>query len=203
MMKGNANFTVNVCISGGADVISDNISIIGVVNGVSEVNGRCEITLAPYINGRRRKDCSVTQAPAMKAAEIANILATMPPDSEIAIKMRDPLKLGPNANKPVLVKAIGGKVTNGAYSGVFVIVDLEQQEMLNERRMSGPAAAARGGVDEIAEFRGQLAAGVVEFEFTKADGTRRHAIGTTNEQVVPTAERRRLDPDYDENLASY
>lgn len=78
-----------------------------------------------------------------------------------------------------------------------------EDEQLDERRMTGPAAAARGGTDEIAEFRGQLAAGVVEFEFTKADGTRRHAVGTTNEQVVPTAERRRLDPQYDENLAAY
>ena len=77
------------------------------------------------------------------------------------------------------------------------------ESTLAERRMAGPAAAAKGGVDEIAEFRGQLAAGVVEFEFTKADGTRRRAVGTTNEQVVPTAERRRLDPNYDENLASY
>ena len=87
---------------------------------------------------------------------------------------------------------------NGRRHGTY-----ESEEQIDERRMAGPAAAAKGGVDEIAEFRGQLAAGIVEFEFTKADGTRRHAIGTTNEQVVPTAERRRLDPDYDENLASY
>jgi hypothetical protein len=79
----------------------------------------------------------------------------------------------------------------------------ESTGRLDERRMAGPAAARNGGVDEIAEFRGKLAAGVVEFEFTKADGTLRHAVGTTNEQVVPTTERRRLDPDYDENLESY
>ena len=79
----------------------------------------------------------------------------------------------------------------------------ENKKHLDERRMLGPAAAAKGGVDEIAEFRSKLAAGIVEFEFTKADGTRRHAVGTTNERVVPTAERRRLDPGYDENLASY
>lgn len=79
----------------------------------------------------------------------------------------------------------------------------ESTGRLDERRMAGPAAARDGGVDEIAEFRGKLAAGVVEFEFTKADGTLRHAVGTTNEQVVPTTERRRLDPDYDENLESY
>ena len=124
-MDGNMNFTVNVCMSGGANVINDNISILGLINGVNNVNGKCEITLAPYINGRRRKDCSVTQAPAMNAAEIINILSKLPSNSEIIVKMRDPLKFGPNANKPVLVKAVGGKVTNGAYSGVFIIVDLE------------------------------------------------------------------------------
>jgi len=72
--------------------------------------------------------------------------------------------------------------------------------------MVGPTGAARGqngGVDEIADFREKLDNGVVEFEFTKADGTRRKAVGTTSERIVPTEERRRLDPNYDENLESY
>ena len=80
------------------------------------------------------------------------------------------------------------------------------ESTLDERKMVGPAGAARGqngGLDEIADFRRKLDNGVVEFEFTKADGTRRHAVGTTSETIIPTAERRRLDPDYDENLASY
>lgn len=77
---------------------------------------------------------------------------------------------------------------------------------LNERAMVGPAGAARGrndGVDEIADFRQKLENGVVEFQFLKRDGTRRHAVGTTSEAIVPTEERRRLDPSYDENMASY
>ena len=78
-----------------------------------------------------------------------------------------------------------------------------QTNVICERRMSGPAAARNGGVDEIAQMRAQLASGIVEFEFTKADGTLRHAVGTTSEQVIPVAERRRLDPTYDENMASY
>ena len=85
-------------------------------------------------------------------------------------------------------------------------LDVSETEEIDERRMVGPAGAAKGqngGVDEIADFRRKLENGVVEFEFTKADGTRRHAIGTTSEQIVPTDERRRLDPQYDENLESY
>jgi len=80
------------------------------------------------------------------------------------------------------------------------------EKQLNERRMVGPAGAAKGlngGVDEIADFRQKLEDGVVEFEFTKADGTKRHAVGTTSEQIVPTSERRKLDPSYDTNLTSY
>ena len=75
---------------------------------------------------------------------------------------------------------------------------------LNERRMVGPATAARTGeVDEIAEMREMLDNGIVEFTFTKADGSERHAKGTTSEQIIPVADRRRLDPHYDENVASY
>lgn len=74
---------------------------------------------------------------------------------------------------------------------------------VNERRMNGPAAAAKGGIDEIAQMRQQLNDGIVEFEFTKADSTLRHAVGTTSETVIPTAECKRLDPNYDDNLASY
>ena len=80
------------------------------------------------------------------------------------------------------------------------------EKQLNERRMVGPAGAAKGlngGVDEIADFRQKLEDGVVEFEFTKADGTKRHAVGATSEQIVPTSERRKLDPSYDTNLTSY
>ena len=74
---------------------------------------------------------------------------------------------------------------------------------LRERRMVGPATAARTGeVDEIAEMREMLDNGIVEFTFTKADGSERHAKGTTSEQVVPVADRRRLDQHYDGNVAS-
>ena len=82
----------------------------------------------------------------------------------------------------------------------------EREESIEERKMVGPAGAAHGqngGVDEIADFRRKLENGVVEFEFTKADGSRRHAIGTTSEQIIPTAMRRSLDADYDSNLESY
>lgn len=81
--------------------------------------------------------------------------------------------------------------------------DMYEDEPIDERRMDGPAAAKKGGKDEIAEFRQMLNDGVVEFEFRKADGSLRHAVGTTSEAVVPTAERKSLDPEYDTNLASY
>lgn len=87
----------------------------------------------------------------------------------------------------------------------------EGQRPLDEEKhaMHGPAWAARtGGVDEIADMRQKLDNGVVEFIFWKhgEDGqgdVERHAVGTTSEQVVPVAERRRLDPNYDANVASY
>lgn len=83
-----------------------------------------------------------------------------------------------------------------------------EEEQIDERRMTGPAAAARGGIDEIADMRQKLASGVVEFEFYKHNpeggaDILRHAVGTTSKQIIPVAERRRLDPNYDENIASY
>lgn len=82
----------------------------------------------------------------------------------------------------------------------------ESGREIDERRMSGPAAARNGGVDEIADMRHKLDTGIVEFEFMKHSengDVLRHAVGTTSESIIPTAERRRLDPNYDENVASY
>jgi hypothetical protein len=73
--------------------------------------------------------------------------------------------------------------------------------------MHGPAWVRKnGGIDEIADMREKLANGVVEFTFWKHSDEgdiQRHAIGTTSEQIIPTSERRRLDPNYDENVVSY
>lgn len=80
------------------------------------------------------------------------------------------------------------------------------ERSLDERKMVGPAGAAKGqngGVDEIADFRQKLQNGVIHFKFTKVDNQPRTAVGTTSEQVFPTAERRKLDPEYDEKLESY
>ena len=95
-------------------------------------------------------------------------------------------------------------------NGVYRLEQIVNPELLNEEKhsMHGPAWAARtGGVDEIADMRSKLANGIVQFVFWKhgEDGVdvERHAVGTTSELVVPVEERRRLDPNYDANVASY
>jgi len=96
-------------------------------------------------------------------------------------------------------------------NGVYRPEQIVNPELIPEARhsMRGPAAARKdGGIDEIADMREKLANGVVEFTFWKhgeagQGDVQRHAVGTTSELVVPIAERRRLDPSYDENVASY
>lgn len=88
------------------------------------------------------------------------------------------------------------------------MLDEAYSETLNERRMVGPTGAARyGGIDEIADMRHKLATGIVEFEFQKhgenGELVLRHAVGTTNENIISINDRRRLDPNYDENVESY
>lgn len=103
-----------------------------------------------------------------------------------------------------------GRMTKWPLDNTAPVAEAEIHDAarLDERRMAGPAAARNSGIDEIADMRAKLNNGVVEFEFWKHDPDGgpdiiRHAVGTTSEAVVPTAERRRLDPSYDENLASY
>lgn len=87
----------------------------------------------------------------------------------------------------------------------------KNSETIHEAKhsMHGPAWASKtGGVDEIADMREKLANGVVEFTFWKhgengQGDVQRRAVGTTSEQVMPVSTRRELDPNYDENVASY
>lgn len=102
-------------------------------------------------------------------------------------------------------------VTNSYLSGANLGVDgprrsrrgVYEKEAIDERRMDGPAAAARGGRDEVAEFKQMLEDGIVEFQFRKADGSLRRAVGTRSEAVVPTSEREKLDSTYDDSVKSY
>lgn len=102
-------------------------------------------------------------------------------------------------------------VTNSYLSGANLGVDgprrsrrgVYEKEAIDERRMDGPAAAACGGRDEVAEFKQMLEDGIVEFQFRKADGSLRRAVGTRSEAVVPTSEREKLDPTYDDSMKSY
>lgn len=102
---------------------------------------------------------------------------------------------------------IGLDLANGIYKPEQIV----NPELIPEAKhsMHGPAYARKtGGIDEIANMREKLANGVVEFTFWKhgEDGqgeVQRRAVGTTSEQVVPVSTRRELDPNYDENVASY
>lgn len=88
---------------------------------------------------------------------------------------------------------------------------LDESQSVDEVKhsMHGPVYARKtGGIDEIADMREKLANGVVEFTFWKhgEEGqgeVQRRAVGTTSEQVIPVSMRRELDPNYDENVASY
>ena len=139
-------------------------------------------------------------------------------NAQVVVRMKDPFGYGPRAGQVIDAPICAGKTTSNAWEGLFLYIDLNavtqaelDSQQVNEVKhsMRGPAAARRdGGIDEIADMRQKLANGVVEFTFWKhgengQGDVQRHAVGTTSEQVVPVAERRRLDPSYDENVASY
>ena len=115
----------------------------------------------------------------------------------------------PSFQQKHLVKQseIGLDLANGIYKPEQII----NPELIPEAKhsMHGPAYARKtGGIDEIADMREKLANGVVEFTFWKhgEEGqgeVQRRAVGTTSEQVIPISVRRELDPNYDENVASY
>lgn len=104
----------------------------GYVNGVEKSNGMCVLTLAPYRSGSRRRDISVNSANPISFDQIVSQSTDVGLGAKVAVKMKDPFGIGPNADAVMLAPVIAGKVTSSSYNGVFLLISYDRMQPIDQ-----------------------------------------------------------------------
>lgn len=92
------------------------------------------LTLSPHRSGSRKQDLSVNSEAPFTAESLASKIAGASGSLEVAVKMKDPFGMGPNAGRVVEAPVFAGKNTAGSFAGVFLYASAERATAVQDGR---------------------------------------------------------------------